>query len=736
MARIGRNRARLLAVVAFLAAAATGAAFLRLIETRRFESRRQTAVEIGTAHAFALARQVDAAVAIVREIAAASRSEDLTSSLHTWQGRGPLFGVAIAPSMTIAAVQPDLLNREIGVDLSDDPARKFEIAVIANESRSVVGPPVARTPLGTVLHVFAPIVLDGDTAGAVVGYLRMDDLLRAGGVSRLRNQGWEYRLWRRDAAGRLVTFARSTELTMPKPVRIPIEVSGAEWSLEIAPTLGWRSRTLLREGGIALLASLLIGLFAYDLLRRPEILEQEVEKRARKLLEANRRIVTEVEQRERAEEEARHEATHDRLTSLPNRVYLLDRIGRALQRGDRGPFPFGVLLINLDRFSAVNDGVGYTIGDTLLVSVARRLENCIRLGDVLARTAGDEFAILQLDVHEVTDVIRVASRCHQALEIPFEIEGHDLYVSCSVGISMSTTGYKRPEELLRDAGLAMDRARREGGGHHAVFDPEMHARAMTMMQVESSLRRGIEQGELRAFYQPIISLESGTILGFEALIRWSHEGRIVPPGAFLPVALASGLMVPLDRWILAEAARQAGLWRVRFPDAPPYISVNVSGKRLTDPALVDDVKAAILDNELDSSSLRIEITEGEMMVNPDEVILTLRKLRDLGISLLVDDFGTGYSSLSYLQTFPIDIVKIDQSFVRGMAENPKDEEIVRAIVQLAEILGLRSVAEGIETGIHLQYLRKLECTYGQGYLFSKPTDAAAAEALLASAPRW
>ena len=743
MAEQSPNRALVLAAVTFVIIAAIGAAFVRLVENRRLDAGRRTAVEIGTSQSFAISRQIDAAVAVAQQLAAVlehSQAAAFTAAAPAaLKQTSIVFGLAFAPGLRIGAIHPPSLPDAVGTDLAVDPLQSADVGRLRETAQPLVGAPVAGTAEGTLVHVYAPVLDENRVVGAVISYVRVADLLRAGDVARAVRTGYEYRIGRTDpASGRLLVFARSTELDLIEPIRVPVSVPGTSWTLELSPRDGWMSRAFLaREAGVALLVAILIALFVYDILRRPEVLEREVEARARKLVEANRRIVTEVEQRERAEEQAVHEATHDRLTELPNRRYLLDRLGRALDRGRYMPFVFGVLLVDLDRFTTINDTLGHSIGDQLLMSVRNRLQSCLRFGDILARTGGDEFAIVAFEVAEITDLIRVARRCHEALEVPFDIDDRKVFTSASIGIAVSSSGYNEAGELLRDANIAMSRARNEGGGRHLVFDPDMHARAVAMLQIENDLRRGMEQGELRSFFQPIISLTEGNITGFEALIRWQHDGKMISPGAFLPVAVASGLIVPLDRWILRDAARQLNEWHTQFAfDRPLTCSVNISGKRLSDPLLVDEVAGLLRDTGLDPRTLRIEITEGEMMDNPDSVIKVLRQLKEMQITLLVDDFGTGYSSLSYLQRFPIDIVKIDQSFVKGMIENPKDEEIVRAIINLAQILGLGVVAEGIETATHLARLRELGCGHGQGYFFSKPGDPETIGALVGRNPRW
>jgi diguanylate cyclase (GGDEF)-like protein len=693
------------AIVAFILAVGVGSAFVRLLDRRSIETRRQAAADAAAATSLRVERQIDAAFAAASTVAALARAggADVTEIAAEAARRGGVRSVE--------------LRNEVSA-----PRGANEVLSLATPQQLHACVRVAPTD-----PRFAAAILD------------VQELLGRSGVSDLGND-YDYRLVATDAAsGRTFVVARSSPLELADPVRSSFAVPQGQWSLEVVRRAGWRMQgERTREIALVLIGSLLVTLFVYDLLRRPYVLEREVELRTRKIVETNRRLTAEIEQRERAEEQVVHEATHDRLTALPNRVYLRDRISRVLSRNRSGDAAgFGVLVIDIDRFTDVNDGLGHEVGDELLTLAGRRLQSCIRFGDVLARVGGDEFAILALSV-DPTDITGVARRAHEALEVPFEVSGHRVQMSGSIGIALSATGYTAADELLRDAYLAVHRARQQGGASHVLFDPKMHEQAAAAQQIETELRAALAAGELRTYFQPIVSLKTGRITGFEALVRWIHPKRgFVSPAAFIPVAVSSGLIVPLDQWMMREAARQVHEWNTRLQLDPPLtISVNVSGRRLGQKELIDDVATTLRETGISTRSLRLEITEGEMMQHPDEVLAILTELKKMDITLLVDDFGTGYSSLSYLHSFPIDIVKIDQSFVRRMHESAKDEEIVRAVINLSATLGLRVVAEGIETAEHLARLRELGCDYGQGYHFSKPVDAAAIETLLAANKVW
>jgi diguanylate cyclase (GGDEF)-like protein len=693
------------ALVAFALAAGVGSAFIRLTDRRSLEQRRQSASDTAAATALRIERQLESAFGAASTVAALVRAGAATDARDVAEAarRGGVTSVELLAELPAPAGANEVLF------LATPQQLRAAVRVAPSDPR------------------FAAAILD------------VQELLGRSGIADLGND-YDYRLVATAAAsGRTVVIARSSPLELADPVRTSFAVPQGQWTLEVVRRAGWRMRgERTREIALVLIGSLLVALFVYDLLRRPYVLEREVELRTRKIVETNRRLTVEIEQRERAEEQVLHEATHDRLTSLPNRVYLRDRISRALSRARGGDaVGFGVMVIDIDRFTDVNDGLGHGIGDELLTLAGRRLQSCTRFGDVLARVGGDEFAILTLAV-DPTEIIGVARRAHEALEVPFEVSGHRVQLSGSIGIALSASGYTAGDELLRDAYLAVHRARQQGGASHVLFDPKMHEQAAAAQQIETELRAALAGNELRTYFQPIVSLETGRITGFEALVRWIHPKRgFVSPAAFIPVAVSTGLIIPLDQWMMREAARQVHEWNTRFALEPPLtISVNVSGRRLGQKELIDDVVSTLRDTGIDTRSLRLEITEGEMMERPDEVLAILNELKRMNITLLVDDFGTGYSSLSYLHSFPIDIVKVDQSFVRRMLESAKDEEIVRAVINLSATLGLRVVAEGIETAGHLARLRELGCDYGQGYLFSKPVDAAAIEALLAEGRVW
>ncbi|MDT7688740.1 MAG: hypothetical protein QOE46_1499 [Acidobacteriota bacterium] len=445
--------------------------------------------------------------------------------------------------------------------------------------------------------------------------------------------------------------------------------------------------------------------------------------------------IQDITDRKRAEEQLLHDAFHDALTGLPNRALFMDHVKMAIQRSRRsGDRLFAALFLDLDRFKIINDSLGHMVGDQLLVGIAHRLEMCLRPGDTVARLGGDEFTILLEDLETTADAIDVALRVQEAVTQPFNIGGHEVFTTASIGIALSNTGYERAEDLLRDADTAMYRAKIEGKKRHVVFDKEMHARAMELLQIETDLRRALARREFFLNYQPIVSLETGKVASFEALVRWRHPERgLVMPGDFITVAEETGLIVPLGLWVLNEACCQMREWQKQgIAGEEVTVSVNLSSRQFSQADLIEQISSALRESGLRPSSLKLEITESMVMENIDTAIGMLAQLRGLGVGLSIDDFGTGYSSLSYLHRFPIDTLKIDRSFVTQMTDNTENAEIVRTIVTLARSLSMDVIAEGVETREQLRRLGALGCDYGQGYLFSRPVGAGAAQELLAN----
>jgi diguanylate cyclase (GGDEF)-like protein len=470
---------------------------------------------------------------------------------------------------------------------------------------------------------------------------------------------------------------------------------------------------------------------------RAEIEHQRAEQAERHVQELNN-YITEQERISRVLEETkehfRHAAFHDSLTGLPNRAMFTELLQAEIESSKRrDDHLFAVLFLDVDRFKNINDSLGHTHGDLLLVAFAERLERTLRPLDTLARFGGDEFAILLSGMADATDAVRVAQRMQEELTQPFVLHKNSAFATASIGIALSSSGYDRPEDILRDADTAMYRAKENGKARYEVFDHGMHARAVSRLQLESDLRHAIEQKEFCVYYQPIVSLQTGRLSGFEALVRWNHPRRgLVLPADFIPVAEETGLIVPIGEWVLNEACAQVREWQINSPSHRSLsLSVNLSARQVAQPDLLERIKGALETSKLNPHCLKLEITESVVMGNAEAAALMFKQLRSLGVQLSIDDFGTGYSSLSYLHRFPLNYLKIDRSFVMRLTTD-NDNAIVRTISTLARNLGMEVIAEGIETDEQYQQLKKLGCEYGQGYLFSRPVNKDAVVHLLAN----
>ncbi|HEY6443896.1 MAG TPA: EAL domain-containing protein [Candidatus Acidoferrales bacterium] len=438
----------------------------------------------------------------------------------------------------------------------------------------------------------------------------------------------------------------------------------------------------------------------------------------------------------------------DALTGLPNRLLFIDRLERLIEHTKRHKdYLFAVLFLDLDGFKMINDSMGHVVGDQLLVGVANRLEKCLRVSDTvtrleklftIARLGGDEFTILLDQVKDPSDVTLVAERLMNALASPFNLGGKEVFTSVSIGIALSSIGYDKSEDILRDADTAMYRAKSLGKARYEVFDMDMRASVLARLQLETDLRCALGREEFRNFYQPIICLESGLIIGFEALLRWQHPTRgLLQPLDFIPVAEETGMIRELGWWNLQEACRQISAWnRCRNGSYPLTMSVNLSVKQFLQASLVDEIGKLLQELGLPPDILKLEITESTVMADPTGAVEMLSRIKSLGVKLSVDDFGTGYSSLSYLQRFPLDTLKIDRSFTEAIGQGGDSMEIVRTLLPMAKSLRLNVIAEGVETAEQLAILRKLQCEYAQGFYFSQPLAADQAAALLERHPKW
>ncbi len=474
-------------------------------------------------------------------------------------------------------------------------------------------------------------------------------------------------------------------------------------------------------------------------------LAKNLEARTADLERANGELAREVDVRKRAEEtlaraleveheleeHLRHQAFHDPLTDLANRVRFMDRLEHGLQHASRRAAGLAVLFIDLDDFKSVNDSLGHPAGDQLLIAVAARLQSCLRPGDTAARLGGDEFAILLEELGDTDHAISVATRMIDVLRVPMELSGTEVFVRGSIGIAISTA-VSTADELLRRADVAMYSAKSDGKGQFAIYRASMETSMLGHLQLAGELQRAVERGELVVHYQPSVVLSSQKIAGVEALVRWQHPTRgLLLPGEFIHIAEETGLIVTIGRWVLRESCFQARSWQTEYPSDPPLtIAVNVSARQIHQPGLVEVVAEALRDSGLPPNSLILEITESLVMQNAELAIERLHELKALGVRLAIDDFGTGYSSLSYLRRFPVDILKIDKSFVDGVGEHGKERELAQSIIELGQTLNLEIVAEGVERADQLGWLKSRNCDLAQGFLFAQAISADSIRALL------
>ena len=438
----------------------------------------------------------------------------------------------------------------------------------------------------------------------------------------------------------------------------------------------------------------------------------------------------------KSEELFRYQALHDPLTNLPNRALFMDRLQHALQRVSRKNGTLAVLFVDLDNFKVVNDSLGHKEGDRLLISVGRRLQECLRSGDTLARLGGDEFTVLLEEGAGTEEAAGVAERLAERLQAPFELQGQEVFVKASVGIVASTHDDRAdPDDLLRRADAAMYEAKRRGKAGYTVFHPDMSSRVTERLRLEAEMNRAIERDEFRVHYQPLIELDTGRISEVEALVRWEHPKRgLLPPGEFLPLAEETGLILPIGRIVLREACRQVREWQEYYPSEPPLmLDANLSTRQFRQPDLVGEISGILEETGLEARSLRLEITESIAVDDVESAIVTLQELKEMGVALAIDDFGTGYSSLSYIKRFPIDVLKIARPFVDGLGRDDGDTALVRATIAFAKAFDLDVTGEGIETAEQLDRLRELGCDTGQGYYFAKPLPSDAAGKLFSEA---
>ncbi|WP_319422398.1 two-component system response regulator [Pleurocapsa sp. FMAR1] len=470
-------------------------------------------------------------------------------------------------------------------------------------------------------------------------------------------------------------------------------------------------------------------------------LEIRVQQRTIELKTVNQSLLREINERQRIQQKLVYDSLHDGLTGLGNRSLLMERVEWTIKHAQRHPdYMYALLFIDLDRFKVINDSLGHSTGDRLLIAVANSLQKCLRENDLVARLGGDEFVILLDGISSIEDATMIGDRIQGKLRSPFELKGQNIFTSASIGIVFGSPDYTNAAELLRDADIAMYRAKAKGKSRYEIFDMAMYQETLKLLELENHLRQAVKRNEFVLHYQPIISLNHSKLVGFEALIRWQHPTKgSIPPVEFIPLAEDTGLILEIGEWLLKEACQQLKQWQQKFAQIPQVASlkmnVNIASQQLQQPEFIQKLDRILQETGLNGNCLRLEITES-VLIDPEGCIQnTLKQIRERNIKLSIDDFGTGYSSLSYLRRFPIDNLKIDRSFIEQMNYDLENLEIVRVIITLAKTLGMDAISEGVETPQQLQQLKALGCEFGQGFLFSKPLPSIGVESMLAHYPK-
>ena len=476
-----------------------------------------------------------------------------------------------------------------------------------------------------------------------------------------------------------------------------------------------------------------------EILKLNNQLEERVKQRTIELENTLEKLKIEVHSRQELQSKLLESALRDALTGLPNRVFFINRLEQALNRAKlESDYHFAVLFLDCDRFKIINDSLGHLVGDELLVAIAKRLQNTITPFDTLARLGGDEFGILLENISNIEMVTTIAERILNSLSQHFNVSRNQVFVNVSIGINWGSVNYEKPEYLLRDADTAMYGAKALGRGRFHIFDPEMHREAIQILELENDLRRAINKQELIVYYQPIISLNSGSIIGLEALVRWQHPTKgLILPTEFISMAEETGLIHAIDTWVLKSACNQLRIWQ-NHPAVPKplHISVNLSAKLFLQTNFLAQIDQIIYETKVNPAFLELEITESVIMEDSVDMKTTLQELRERNIRLSMDDFGTGYSSLSYLHSFPLNTLKIDKSFLNLMQNNRENMGLVPAMIGIAHSMGMRAIAEGVETSEQLSQIRDLKCNFAQGNLFSRPMEAERMLDLMLTSPQW
>lgn len=733
----GFRRANWSAVICFVLVLCVGVyTSLQYLRTERLE-REQQLIQQVDAYAGRVQQLVNQTLSAAFAVAAIVRqSSGLPENMDRYARELiPLYpgvdSVQLAPDGVIAYVYPPKdASRIIGLDILNDAQNRDEAQLTRILRRLHVAIPPKLQQGGVGLVGRYPIYLQDPGraerfwgfASAIVSF---ETLKAISQLEELETQGLAYQLWRmHPVTGERQVMMQSHAPMAEAAVNSRILAHDGVWTLSAAPAsrIGWEAVLMigvLMSLGVAIGLSLLVR---YVLLQ-PIRLAELVRKQTHDLRQKNLELQREAEVRRSYEHELRQQATHDTLTGLGNRTWMMDRLAQAVAQAQRNNATLAVLLLDLDNFKNINDSLGHRVGDRILQKIAKLLSACVSVNDSVSRLGGDEFVILLTDAVDAEHVASYARTICLEIRQPHRIDGTEFHVAASLGVAMCPQDDVNPEALLSQADMAMYRAKQGGRNRFEFFSKELDSQARMRLQMEDELRRAIRQGEFEVYYQAKVGLGDGQLNGMEALLRWQHPQRgMIAPADFIPLAEETGLIVPLGEWVLRTACMQARQWH-GMGGMRLSVAVNISAKQFQDEALLSTIGAALADSGLPADCLELEVTESLMMVNPKEAVVTMQALREIGVALSLDDFGTGYSSLTYLQSFPMQKLKIDRSFVNQVLVNPGDAAIVHAIIAMGKALNLGVIAEGVETRGQLEFLRQSGCDVAQGYLFGRPCPA-------------
>ena len=726
------------AIAVTFAILAVGCALVRLNAKHAIQEHQKGAARIAAATGLGLEKQLVglciAGIQVASDLAAHRSSDEFSAIGSQFSQQQPEGRISLISGSRVTAIYPKGTKAFTLSDLLPASTQSARDTAMAPDKTVLTGP--IRASDGQLwLHCSVPLNQEPSVGLAsvpdhAVMSLPLDRLLSAGGLQGATQAGYESAIQYANS-----DFPRASAMDTESAINQTIHTQQGPWVLTLAPREGWLPLgPVVAQVVLVLILGLISGIWTHDLTQRTVRHKLASDKYRQQLHAARDQLLEESRHRAELEKQVDHAGYHDVLTRLPNRRHLSVKLDSALRHArTKRDFNLAVLVINLDRFKIVNGSLGFAAGDRILLQCAQRLRDCLPNSDsVLAHLTADEFGVLLLDTSR-SRAMEQAGQLSKALERPFTFEQQSIFLTASVGIALASSGYDHADNLLRGSGIALSKAKAEGGGRCVVFDSSAKEQIVTTQQTESELHLAIERNEFVLHYQPILSLSKMEMVGMEALVRWQHplEG-LIPPGRFIPVAEETGLVVPINRWVLKEVCRQARVWLDKLPENPKfYISSNLSARDLCDRGLPDYVAKLQQEANLPTGVLRLEVTESGLISNVATAAELLSEFRALGIPLLLDDFGTGYSSLSYLHRFKFDYLKIDRSFVSRLGGG-KDEPdtIVRTIVNLAKDMGMQPIAEGIETPEQMKELQSLDCEYGQGYYFSKPVPSDAVEKLM------